>query len=180
MSVEHENPDKKIVAEYFDLIREMREGNVGSIPKLLNLWNEDGVFEFAGSPPVTGTYKGINAIHTLYLNRCKACGMPLKLEGANVEDNQEKEIGLGVVTTDIGKINSNEKRIVVGWKTTVGTTDGRGFEVAGSHTFTFKDEKIETLKLVVSPRPDRNEKLLMDDLSVNDIGRLALAAWAVV
>jgi hypothetical protein len=36
------------------------------------------------------------------------------------------------------------------------------------------------LKVVVSPKPDETRGLSMQGLAVNDIGRLALAAWPVV
>jgi hypothetical protein len=70
--------------------------------------------------------------------------------------------------------------MAVGWTTLIGTEDNRGFQVSGNHTFTFKDGKIISLKVVVSPKPDRAPKLALDGLSVDDIGRLSLAAWAVV
>jgi hypothetical protein len=34
--------------------------------------------------------------------------------------------------------------------------------------------------VVVSPRPETHPQLRMEGLSVDDIGRLALAAWPVV
>jgi hypothetical protein len=64
----------------------------------------------------------------------------------------------------------------------VGTQEGHGFDVAGSHLFTFDGDKIKSLRITVSPKPDPShlKSLKMDALSVNDVGRLSLAAWAVV
>lgn len=168
-----------IVKRYFAYIKDLRSGRAGSVDKLTELWDSDGVFEFAGSPPVVGTFTGRVAIHTLYKNRFHASGMPLKLEGAG-EKGAARETALGIVDTEIHKMRLMDEKIVVGWNTVIGTQDGHGYTVAGSHTFAFKDGKISSLKVVVSPRADPAPNMSMEGLSVNDIGRLALAAWPVV
>jgi hypothetical protein len=93
-----------------------------------------------------------------------------------------QQVALGVVETDVRRtraLNGGD-RIVAGWSTRIGTSDDRGFEVSGSLTFTFKDGKIASLKVVTSPKPDGSQNLRLDALAVDDIGRLALAAWCVV
>jgi ketosteroid isomerase-like protein len=183
---------EQIVERYFAYIRDLRKGDEAAADRLIELWDEDGAFEFAGAPPVTGTFKGRNAIHVLYKNRAKAAGMPLKLEGGAASLTGEaaaaREAALGVVDTQVHRMRSlgatragsPAERMAVGWTTLIGTEDNRGFQVSGNHTFTFKDGKIISLKVVVSPKPDRAPKLALDGLSVDDIGRLSLAAWAVV
>ncbi|HZR82555.1 MAG TPA: hypothetical protein VFD92_15780 [Candidatus Binatia bacterium] len=180
--------DERVVKTYFTLIRDLRNGKEGSVEKLLDMWDVDGVFEFAGAPPVTGTFQGRTAIQVLYQNRFKASGMPLRLEGAKVGAKSSKDVALGVVDTEVHRTRVLDGKIVAGWTTIIGTDDRRGFEVSGSHTFTFREGKIRSLKVVVSPRADPAEKtkaaqaleLRLDDLHVDDIGRLALAAWPVV
>lgn len=174
-----------LVHKYFDLIRELRTGVAGAPERLRELWDPDGVFEFAGSPPLTGTFIGINAITVLYQNRFAASGMPLRLEGVGDKEQTKGAEGidtaLGVVDTDVHRLRVlDDERVVAGWTTVIGTRDGHGFQVSGSHSFTFKDGKISKLRIVVSPKPDAAEQLLADALSVDDIGRLSLAAWAVV
>ena len=71
-------------------------------------------------------------------------------------------------------------KVVAGWATEVGTTDKRGFSVSGSHTFKFKDGKILSLKVVVSPKADETPQFDLNSVGVEDIGRLSLAAWMVV
>jgi ketosteroid isomerase-like protein len=171
---------ERVVLTYFELIRDLRAGDEEAVSKLLSLWDQDGTFEFCGSQPVTGTFKGVAAIHTLYRNRVKANGMPLKLEGKKGRAEASAESALGVVNTEISRMKVMDEKVVAGWRTVIGTEDGRGFQVAGSHTFTFKDGKISSLKIVISPRADEVSNLQLEDLSVNDIGRLALAAWPVV
>ena len=69
----------------------------GAPERLLELWDPEGTFEFAGSPPVTGTFTGINAISVLYRNRFAASGMPLRLQGNGKEDSEDGiEDALGV------------------------------------------------------------------------------------
>lgn len=172
---------EETIRTYFSLIKELRAGQEEAVAKLLELWDEDGVFEFAGSPPVTGTYHGINAIHTLYKNRVKATGMPLKLECSPEKAEFSKETALGIVNTEVSRTKVSDRKAIASWRTVVGTEDSRGFQVSGSHTFTFNEEgKISSLKVVLSPRAGEFENLRLDGLSVNDIGRLALAAWPVV
>ena len=177
--------NEETVNRYFELIRELRTGVEGATERLRELWDSDGVFEFAGSPPVTGTFTGINAISVLYQNRFAANGMPLKLEGVPAAGEspaaQGIDTALGVVDTEVNRTRVlDDDRVVAGWTTVIGTTDGHGYQVSGSHSFTFRDGKIFKLRIVVSPKPDASEGLQANALSVDDIGRLSLAAWAVV
>jgi ketosteroid isomerase-like protein len=166
----------EIVEEYFTYIRDLRTGVDGAVERLIDLWDDDGVFEFAGTPPVTGTFVGRNAIAALYTNRFKASGMPLRLEGLDKAEDAE----LGIVETEVLRTRERDNKVIAAWTTTIGTADQRGFQVAGSHTFTFKDGKIASLRIVVSPRAEAHGDLRLENLSVDDIGRLSLAAWMVV
>lgn len=171
---------EKLVENYFALIKQLRAGEASSIDRLIQLWDDDGTFEFAGSPPVTGVFRGRNAILALYQNRFHANKMPLHLEGEGKKNAPERQAALGVVDTEVQRTKVMDHKLVAGWTTTVGTQDGRGFQVAGSHTFEFKNGKISSLKVVVSPRPGTAPDLRLEGLGVDDIGRLALAAWCVV
>jgi hypothetical protein len=174
---------EEIVRKYFDLVRELRTGVEGAPERLVDLWDPEGTFEFAGSPPVTGTFTGINAITVLYRNRFAASGMPLTLQGAGREEGKDGGIddALGVVDTDVHRMRTlDDERVVAGWTTTVGTREGRGYQVSGSHSFIFKGDRISNLRIVVSPKPEASEQFDASTLSIDDIGRLSLAAWAVV
>ncbi|MCC0057801.1 MAG: nuclear transport factor 2 family protein [Hyphomicrobiaceae bacterium] len=177
---------EELVDRYFGYIRELRAGDEEAVDRLVDLWDEDGVFEFAGASPVVGTFKGRNAIHTLYKNRVKSCGMPLKLTG-ELGVEAKRDIALGLVETHVNRMraleangNGDPDRIAVGWTTVIGTEDRRGFEVTGNHTFIFKGDRIASLKVIVSPKAEKSEGLALEGLEVSDIGRLSLAAWAVV
>lgn len=180
MATEVTERHERIVERYFEYVRGLRTGEEGSVERLVDMWDEDGTFEFAGSPPVAATFCGRNAIHTLYKNRFQASGMPLQLQAvpeAKVESGQAQ---LGEVRTEVRRTRRIDRRIVAGWVTRIGTRDGRGFQVHGSHAFTFEGDRISTLKVIVSPRPEQAESLDLGRLNVDDIGRLSLAAWAVV
>jgi len=176
------------VNAYFKYIRELRTGVDGAVERLMELWDEDGTFEFAGAPPVTGSFHGAVAIRTLYQNRFKASGMPVSLEAdrgpvgkASAKSvGKPREVALGVVDTEVHRIRTMDGKVVAGWTTFIGTADARGFQVSGSHTFAFKDGKISSLRIVVSPKADSAPNLNLEGLTITDIGRLALAAWPVV
>ena len=170
---------EQVVNTYFKLIRDLRNGDEKSVPSLMKLWDQDGTFEFAGSPPVIGSFRGAMAINTLYKNRLNTSGMRLKVE-TNAAKSQD--VTLGVVDTEVTHMRTNGNRVAVGWRTTIGTKENLGFDVAGSHLFTFENGKIKSLRVSVSPKPDKShiESLRLTDLNVNDVGRLSLAAWPVV
>jgi ketosteroid isomerase-like protein len=183
ISTHHE----QLVQAYFAAIRELRAGHEDAVERLVDMWDPDGTFEFAGTPPVTGTFHGRNAIHTLYKNRLHANGMRMHLEGHDDEGGPKQssartDAELGLVDTKVHRTRAVDNKLVAGWTTVIGTKDGRGYEVSGSHTFTFYDGKISNLKVVISPRPhdEKTGSLSLRGLSVTDIGRLALAAWPVV
>lgn len=173
---------EKLVEEYFRQIRDLRSGKEQAVERLVEMWDDDGRFEFAGAPPVVGTFEGRNAIHVLYRNRLLANGMKLKVRGKQGNGEKRLETALGVVDTDVHRTRAMDDKVVAGWNTTIGTEDGRGFEVSGSHTFTFRDGRILSLRIVVSPRAQeaKTESLAMEELAVEDVGELSLAAWAVV
>ena len=170
-----------IVQRYFELIRALRAGEQSSVDGLMELWDPEGTFEFAGTPPVVGTFKGAAAIRALYKNRVNSGNMKVAIMGSGKGEEVQKA-GLGVVDTDIKHIRKDRGRALVGWRTTVGTREGTGFDVAGSHVFTFRKGKIRSLRVTISPKPMKslNTKLTLGDFSVQDVGRLSLAAWAVV
>lgn len=167
------------VNKYFELVRALRNGDESSVGKLMEMWHDDGVFEFAGTPPLTGTFSGAAAIQTLYKNRLKSSGMAVRTDSPKLNS---REVSLGIVDTEVTHMRPNGKRVVAAWRTTIGTQQGQGFDVAGSHVFTFEDGRIKTLRIMISPKAEEShlKELNRDDLSITDVGRLSLAAWAVV
>lgn len=170
--------NEKVVGMYFQLISGLRHGDETAIEKLADLWHEDSVFEFAGAPPVVGTFTGKMAITALYRNRFFANGMDLTLG----DKDHLREATLGIVETEVTHLRNKENQVIAGWITTIGTKEGEGFDISGSHLFAFEDEKIKNLKVNVSSKYEKShdENLSPDKLTVQDVGRLSLAAWPVV
>jgi hypothetical protein len=125
------------------------------------------------APPV-GDVQGLHAV-TLYSRFRER----MKL-GERVKGRAGQQAALGIVDTEVHRVRAVDNKLVAGWTTTIGTDRKQGFEVSGSHTFTFEDGKIRSLKVVVSPKASMAAGLSLDELTVDDIGQLSLAAWAVV
>lgn len=168
-----------LVNSYFQNIVALRSGDATAVGALMDMWDFNGTFEFAGASPVIGTYRGRVAIQTLYQNRLAANGMALTLEG---NEGEARTATLGLVATNVTHLRLNGTRAVAGWRTTIGTEEGDGFDVAGSHLFDVADGKIVNLRVTISPKADPSEvsDLSLENLSVSDVGRLSLAAWPVV
>lgn len=176
--IEYVTEHEKIVERYFQLISGLRKGDETAIEELADLWHEESVFEFAGAPPVVGTFTGKMAITSLYRNRFFANGMDLTLG----DQDHLREATLGIVDTEVTHIRDKENQVIAGWLTTIGTQEGEGFDVSGSHLFTFEGPKIKNLKVNVSSKYEKShdESLSPDKLTIQDVGRLSLAAWPVV
>jgi ketosteroid isomerase-like protein len=172
--------EDQLVTEYFAQIDALRNGVDTAVENLSDMWDADGVFEFCGSPPLAAKYVGRTAIKTLYKNRFHANGMEVPLDQESSKLHKCDEVTVTEVKTDVKRIRPHDGKLVAGWSTRIGTHQGLGFSVSGSHTFTFRDGRITNLKVVISPKADDAKGLKLDGLTTNDIGRLALAAWPVV
>ena len=170
---------EEIITRYFELIRQLRAGDSTAVDQLMELWDLDGTFEFAGAKPVVGMFKGATAIHTLYNNRLNACKMGLRIQTTT---GAEQEVTLGMVDTEVQRIRPNGTKASVGWRTTIGTEQGHGFDISGAHVFTFAGPKIKKLRVTMSEAPVRSHiaALNVETLHIRDVGRLSLAAWPVV
>ena len=172
--------NEKVVDLYFHFVRGLRNGMADAVDQRVDMWDTDGVLEFAGEPPLNAKFVGRTAIHTLYRNRLYARNMPVHLEGKSTKQSAAGEALLSVAESEVQHMHAYGDSVVAGWETLVSTDDDRGFAVSGSHVFTFKGDKIASLRVIVSPKPDRVANLNLEGLTVNDIGRLTLAAWAIV
>lgn len=171
-------PEQKVVESYFRHIRELRDGKATAVQALLDLWNPDGVIEFAGASPVTGSFRGRNALHVFYKNRLQSKNMAVKLD-RKTKTSKETDV-VDLIESEPQHIRAEDGAVVANWNTVVSTRAGQGFQVAGSHTFTFRGGKIANIRVVVSPQAEPMKDLRIEGLTVDDIGRLSLAAWAIV
>lgn len=171
----------RLVEDYFSHVKELWEGCDGTVEKFMSLWDPDGTFEFTGSPAVEATFRGANAIQVLYRNRSRANGMGVRLAPQpKTAKGLERFVVLANLRPNLRKHRASPDGAVASWNTQVQTGDGQGFEMIGNHQFTIRNGKITHLKVTITPKPREVEGLSMEDLTVADIGRLSLAAWAVV
>ncbi len=174
-----DSKNEQTARRYFELIGELRAGKHESLERLMELWETDGVFEFNGPGSLNGAFHGATAIRTLYANRLRANGMRLRVETSR---GQPDDVSLGLVETHVDHLRSTESKVLAGWKTTV-TAGEHGFDVPGSHEFTFgSNGKLQRLRVSVSHKPEasRLRNLSMAGLSIQDLGKLSTAAWMVV
>lgn len=173
--------NSRLVEQYFAHVSDLWEGREGTVDKFMSLWHPDGVFEFTGSPAVQAVFRGANAIQVLYRNRSRANGMGLRLAPqAEKGDGLDRFATLAQLRPSLRKYKATDKGAVASWHTEVETGDKQGFAMTGSHHFTILGGKITSLKVTINPKPTEVEGLSTNDLTVADIGRLSLAAWAVV
>lgn len=165
--------NEKLIATFFKRLQEIHGGDEKAVERMLALWDEDGVVRLVGIHPYAGEFHGRNAIAVLYRNITRSSGMTIKL-GARAQTS------LGPRQFEVESIEASGDRVVATWKTTITTKDGRGFAVSGGDTFTFKGGKIATDSCIMSTKPEAVKGFKLAELSVSDIGTLALAAWAVV
>lgn len=105
--------------------------------------------------------------------------MPLKLAGDGTTPaaaDIARDVALGVVDTQVNRMRTlaagrttaksgagaRSLRVAVGWTTVIGTDDQRGFQVTGNHAFVFKDGRISSLKVTVSPKADASSGLALE------------------
>ena len=113
----------------------------------------------------------------------RANGMGLSLGAKTSADGMvsaQRYAVLGVVDTDVHRVKMQDDAAVAGWTTTISTEDGQGLQVSGRHRFKFEDARITQVIGSVTPQPKQASGLSMDDLAIANVGRLSLAAWAVV
>jgi hypothetical protein len=169
---------KRLMDTFVDRIKELHAGKKESVGKMLELWDQDGLWEYAGPPPLVGSFRGTVALNVLFKNLTTVSEMELP-RGTKRS---------GVVTVHDFKVLGSSATAEKGdleWVQVLGFGDANGGALRGHVSFTFKGRKIGSVRAVIMPVPEASDRLLprglsLGDLTVKDIGRLALAAWAVV
>ena len=167
---------EEVVRSYFRLLSKIMEGDEKAVDEMLELWDEDGSIQFLGPPPLEAEFRGRAAVAVWLSNRLKVRGMPVKIKGIGGEAADS----LSLTTINLIEIRAVGEKIIAPHETTVGTDKEQGFILPGHNVFTFKGDKIFSVKVILSPKPEVAEGLKLEELSVLDVGRLSLAAWAVV
>lgn len=174
MKTEHGKKREKIIKDFFRYLKELHSGNTQAIEKILELWDDEGTVKLIGLYPYAGEFVGVNSISVLYHNVARSAGMPVHLKDSKIKAT------LGPRKFEVESIHSVGDKVVATWRTEITTKEGVGFEMSGGDTFSFKGDRISRDLCTMSTKPAELKGFKVDELSVNDIGRLALAAWAVV
>ena len=177
----HDDQMKSVVREYFDEVAAIRTGDSSAVARLMALWDPDAVLHVVGPQGEAGwprEYRGSEAIHGRFNDMMNAAkrGVELKPGGAPV--------GFGV-TVVLHSVDVVESKATAHVAITLHTNEKRprGFEIhSGKFEFEFKSGKLSS----VTENVDFNRAIepriagiRQRDLSVSDIGRLTLAAWAI-
>lgn len=174
MATKEQNMHEKVIRKFFACLKRIHAGELKAVDDMLKLWDPDGSIELTGIFPYTGKFTGLNAVAVLYKNVARSAGMPLKLE------KDKRETALGPRRFDVESVRAvGENRVVAKWTTIISTKDGRGFSVAGGDTFVLRGNRVYSDLCILSPKAEMVKGFKMEGLTVNDIGRLALAAWPV-
>ncbi len=151
---------QSIVKQYFAAYHDIRSGKEDAVDRMLDLWDEEGELAFVGPPPASADFRGEFALRTLFKSIATSRGDGAKLDLQDVEVRGDKAVARWTLRSESGK--------------------SAGLAIDGANTFQFKGDKIRRVDLVTNAHPAEGSRLTIKDLSVTDIGRLALAAWAVV
>lgn len=174
MNQEDGKKRETIVKDFFGYLKEIHNGNIQVIEKMLELWDDEGVVKLIGLYPYAGEFVGVNAISVLYHNVARSAGMQVLLKDSKMKAS------LGPRKFEVESIQSVGDKVVATWRTEITTKEKVGFEMSGGDTFYFKGDKICRDLCTMSTKPSEIKGFKVRELSINDIGRLALAAWAVV
>jgi len=162
-----------LIDDYFARLKSIYDGEEGAIGRMLELWDDDATCTFVGPPPLASQFRGHMALATLFKS--------MATQGTtDVETEDGEKVSLGKPEFKVHRTRVRGNKTIAEWDMAVETDDGKSFTVAGSNVFTISDGKIVDLNLVTAPRAGVAAGFKITDLSHLDIGRLALAAWAVV
>lgn len=150
---------ESIIESYFAAFNAIQKGDERAVDRMMDLWHESGHCQVVGAGKLPDEYRGLNAVRALYKGIARA-------------PRQE-------IHTERGRTRATKEDVVVEWTSQIGI-DPKPLKVDGSNAFSFKDNRISDLKIVLSPKGATGQQLKLHELEVSDIGRLALAAWAVV
>lgn len=178
------SPYVSVVQNYISLINGIRfSGEASAIDTLMTLWEPTGVFEFTDTPGFPTLYSGSAAIRSRYEAMLHAGELVLALEGTGGGAAQTQ---LGPTLNRLVGVTPNANGVNATVATCYSTADGRGFQVqTNTFVFTFNPRSGRLSYVTERVSMDAVDCTLLagttrENLSVNDIGRISLAAWAVV
>lgn len=167
---------------YFAAVADIRSGNDAGVEKMMSLWADDGVLEVSGGTGEDGwprrkVYKGSRAIRARFAAMMK----PDKVHIIDIDRDVASSVKVVVGEINVDKASRTATAAVTAALSTDEDTP-RSFGIeAKNFVFSFDNEKIQHVSEDVSWSDAVVTFNLMGpgSLSVQDIGRLTLAAWAI-
>jgi hypothetical protein len=171
---------KELVKSYFATVAAMRAGEKQAVTKMMALWNPDGVLEVLGGRgddgwPRSKVYKGTKEIQARFEAMLQAS--PILLSGAKGKVGFDVRVMVG----DISEKGNTASALVTA-TVSAGKAGLQSFQIEEKKfVFTFAKDRIQKAVEDVSwsDAVVSNRVTATGALSVQDIGRLTLAAWAI-
>lgn len=167
---------KEMTNSFLKNFSNIKKGDSKAVIKMLEMWTQDGVFQFDGLPELNGSFHGIMALEVLFTSIARSAASGNEVRG--LKKLHMNEMSLGEIRT-IGD------ECYCDWRQVVSREKGQGALIFGNIKLTFRQGLISAVKVVSLPLMSTPDEMLpqglsMKDINITDIGRLALAAWAVV
>ncbi len=166
----------ELTKKFLAAFKRIKGGDSTAVDEIIEYWVRDGTFSFDGVPELNGSFQGTMALDTLFSSIARTA------ESGNEARGLKK---LRTNLLEFGDIRSVGNECYCDWKQIISGEEGQGALINGSIKLTFREGLVSSAKVVAVPVMDATDEMLpkglsMKDLKVDDIGRLALAAWAVV
>lgn len=171
----------QIVVDYFNGMEDLFAGDSTAIKKLMSLWAQDGILVLTGAPGESEwprDYKGSRAVQSRYADMLNMQKQQFKLADAG------STVTIDSIDFCIESISLKGDVATVTLNAGVTTSKKPAIAFDYKRTFTFTFDKGKIQQLVEhhdwsSAAEAQIERISAAGLSVKDIGRLTLAAWAI-
>jgi hypothetical protein len=166
----------KLTKSFLASFKAIKNGDSSAVNDIMKLWSRDGIFQFDGVPELNGGFQGTMALDVLFSSIARSAKEGNEARGLKKLKSNKLEFG---------EIRCVDDECYCDWKQVISDKKGRGALINGSIKLTIRKGTVVAAKVVAVPALDATDDMLpkglsMKDLKVDDIGRLALAAWAVV
>lgn len=168
---------KKTVAQFSELLQRILTGDAKAVEAMGHLFDRDCVLEIHGPEPMNGSFHGRFAVQVYCKSLASSASTEVTLPSG--PSGRLKTERFSIDETEV----EHDKAVLV-WNNVL-DYEGKAVILKGQTTLGFRGDKIVSWRTVVIDVPAAAPEMLragleMHKLKVMDIGRLALAAWAVV
>lgn len=168
--------NSKLAQSFLKSFSAIKNGDSAAVDKIMEMWARDGTFEFDGVQELNGSFKGTMALDVLFSSIARTAKSGNEARGLRK---------LNINKLEFGEVRSIADECYCNWTQVISGSEGQGALINGIIKLTFRDGLVTAAKVVAVPLMGATDDMLPEGLSmkklkIDDIGRLALAAWAVV